>query len=322
MARSAICRIAAVLAAVSVVVFNIPAPSAQEIPRIASVTLSSNRVPAGAPPITGTVTLDRAAVSNSTINLHAVNAPAGTVPASVIIAKGKTQATFTVKIGNPSVTVTIGITAMYNGSMQGANLVVEVPLVPKVRTISLNPNVVGPGGKTLVVVQLNTIAPVGGLLVALSYNPALLASGPASATVPERASATEFWVTVGSPANQSTADVKATTNQDSVSATITIKGSAPITPVQATVFPGRLKSEGTAMMRVTLSGPAPSGGLTVTFTSNSPGELSVEPSVNVPAGATSVSANVRVANVQKSGTAYITATASGVPIRAAVEIAR
>jgi len=322
MVRFTVRLLAVVLSAVCVVSFTIPARSAQENLRIASVTLSANRVPAGSPPVTGTVTIDHPAVSNSTINLHASNAPAGTVPSSVIIAKGNTQTTFTAKPGNPPATTTIGITAMYNGSMKSASLIVEVPLVPKVRIISLNPNVVAPGGKTLVVVQLNTSAPPGGLPVALSYNPASLASGPVSATVPERASATDFWVTAGSPPNQSTAEIKAATNQDTVSTTLTIKGAAPVTPTQATIIPGRIKPDATGTMRVNLSSPAPSGGLTVTFTSSSPENISVQPSVNAASGATSVSVSVQTARAPKYGTAYITATASGVSIRAAVDIVR
>lgn len=293
---------------------------ASETPRIQSVIVSPNSVDAGASPSTGTVTLAFAPASNVSVNLRSSNPQAATVPSMVMVPKGQTKATFSITIGKPSVTITTGITAMFGSSMTGANLVVKVPLAVKVQSVSLSPTIVAAGGKVLAMVKLNTLAPAGGQLVALTYNPASLVSGPPSVIVPERAVATEVQVQAGSPANQSMAEIKASTNNSGFSAPLTIRGNAPITPANAFINPGRLKSEETGTLTIQLSSPAPSGGCIVSLSSSDNSVVTVPANLAVPAGETAGRASVTVKPVQKSGTVTLTATLNGGSAKALVEI--
>jgi hypothetical protein len=305
---------------VTLIAFSIAAQAAPENPRIQSITVSPNRVDAGASPSTGTVTLSIAPTSNVSVNLRSSNTQAATVPGSVVVPKGKTQAIFSITIGKPSATTTVSITAML-GTMSSANLVVQVPLPIKVQSVSLNPQIVAAGGSVLVVVKLNTLAPAGGQQVTLAYSPVSLVSGPSSVTVPERAVATEVQVRAGNPANQSNANIKASINdKDEFSATLTIKGAAPITPTSAFINPGRLRSEETGTLTVNLSSPAPSGGCSVSLSSSDNNIVSVPSTLTIPAGATTGRAGVTVKPVQKSGTITVTATLNGGSAKATVEI--
>jgi hypothetical protein len=294
--------------------------NASETPRIQSVTVSPNSVDAGASPSTGTVTLTFAPASNVSVNLRSSNPQAATVPSIVVVPKGKTQAAFSITIGKPAVTVTTGITAMFGGSMIGANLQVKVPLAVKVQTVSLSPIIVAAGGKVLAMVNLNTLAPAGGQLVNITYNPASLVSGPPSVIVPERAGAAEVQIQAGSPANQSIAEIKASINGIGFSAPLTIRGSAPITPANAFINPSRLKSEDTGTLTIQLSSPAPSGGCIVNLTSSESSVVTVPVNLTVPAGEITGRASVTVKPVQKSGTVTVTATLNGGSAKALVEI--
>jgi hypothetical protein len=294
--------------------------NASETPRIQSVIVSPNSVDAGASPSTGTVTLTFAPASNVSVNLRSSNTQAAIVPSFVIVPKGKTQATFNVTIGKPSATMTTGITAMFGGSMTGANLVVKVPLAVKVQSVSLSPMIVAAGGKVLAMVKLNTLAPAGGQSVELTYHPASLVSGPPSVIVPERAVATEVQVQAGSPANQSIAEIKASINNSGFSAPLTIRGSAPITPTSAFISPGRLKSQEAGTLTIQLSSPTPSGSCSVKLSSSDNSVVTVPSNLTIPAGETTGRASVMVKPVQKSGTITVTATLNGGSAKALVEI--
>jgi hypothetical protein len=74
----------------------------------------------------------------------------------------------------------------------------------------------------------------------------------------------------------------------------------------STVIGGLGNSTGT----VTLNGPAPAGGAQVALSSNN-GAASVQPSVTIPAGATSATFTVNTAIVLTAQNATITATYKG-----------
>jgi hypothetical protein len=291
-----------------------------ETPRVQSVVINPNSVDAGAAPSTGTVTLTFAPASTVSVNLRSSNLQVATVPNTVLVPRGKTQATFSITIGKPAVTTTASITAMFGGSLIGGNLQVKVPLVPKVQSVTLSPTVVAAGGKSLAMVKLNTLAAAGGQLVELTYNPASLISGPPSVVVPERAAAAEVQVQAGSPVNQSTAEIRASINNIGFSSPLTIKGSAPITPTSAFISPGRLKSEETGTLTIQLSGPAPSGGCSVSLSSSDNSVVTVPATLIVPAGEITGRASVTVKPVQKSGTVTVTAMLNGGSAKGLVEI--
>jgi hypothetical protein len=305
-----------------VLVAAVPALSAAENPRILSVVLTPNRVDAGASPVTGEVKLSFAPAADVSIVLRSSNAQAATVPGSIAVRKGQTQATFTVTIGKPAATTTVSITALYSGSTAGGNLIVQVAAAPRVQRIGLNPSAIEPGGKVLAVVYLNAAAPAGGQAVSLSYSPSSAVSGPASVTVPERSSATEFQLTAGTPAAQTPVVVKAAIQQGSATATLTVKGSAPIVPTHAFINPGRLRAGETGTLTVDLSGPAPAGGISVNLTCSAVGALNVPASARVPAGETRTNVSVSVKAADKSGTVRVTATAAGVSVVASVDIVK
>ena len=92
--------------------------------------------------------------------------------------------------------------------------------------------------------------------------------------------------------------------------TITVSSSAIITPTSVSCSPTALVTPGTATCTLTLSAPAPSGGLTVSLSDNS-AFVSVPASVTVPSGSATASFTASAASVSSTQTATITGSLGG-----------
>src|SRR5262245_52112109 len=131
---------------------------------LASITLSSNSVAAGAT-VQGTATLDRAAGSGgATVSLTSSNASIATVPGTVLIPEGSQSANFTVTgvaAGGP-----VTITGNFGGS-RTANLTVNAAAIDLV-SVSLSSNSVNAPGSVQGTVAISGPAPAAGITVGLS----------------------------------------------------------------------------------------------------------------------------------------------------------
>jgi hypothetical protein len=229
------------------------------------------------------------------------------VPASLTVPEGSNSTTFTVKTSPVSASTAATITATALNTTVGAKLTVLAPIT---RYVTFVPSYLQGGHPTTGTVHLSSPAPGGGYTVTLTgVGPV---SVPASLTIPAGLDEQTFPVTTSVVAVDTLATVSASASGTTVSGTLHVL--APV--VEDVIFsptsvPGGKPSNG----RVTISGPAPAGGLTIKLTCKGP--ASVPGTVVVAAGKSNVEFTVNTSVVTATAQATVTAalnasTAAGV----------
>jgi len=264
---------------------------------------------------TGTVTLNAPAPSGGTQVTLSSNNGAASIPSSVLVPAGQTSATFPVTTTSVSATAQITITATSGNTLSAmltvtsssgggggsSGMILSFTIVP--------PTVIG-GTPAIGTVTLTQPAPAGGVTVSLSSNSSV-ASVPSSIIVlAGQTSASFSIVTVPVQATATVTITASAANTVAQGLIVTpVTGGSSVSLSSLTIFPstviGGLPSTGT----VTLTGPAPAGGIMVLLSSNSL-NATVQPSVVISAGQTSASFPIATLPVLSSTTATITATAS------------
>ena len=288
-----------------------PAPP----PTLTSLTLSPTSV-TGGDSSTGTVTLSGPAPSGGAqVALSSSDTLVATVPSSVTVAAGATSATFTVRTSAVTASATVTISASYAAVTKTASLTVNPapPPTPTLTSLTLSPTSVIGGRSSTGTVALSGPAPSGGAQVALSSSDTSVATVPSSVTVAAGATSATFTVRTSAVSESTTVTISATFAGVTKTASLTVNPAPPPPPTlssltlnPSTVIGGVQSSTG----RVTLSAPAPAGGVTVILSSNS-GTASVPSSVFIPAGATSATFTVNTSIVLISTSANISATYNG-----------
>ena len=256
---------------------------------------------------TGTLTLSGAAPAGGVSVTLSSGSASVTVPATILVPVGATTKTFAVT----SVPVAAAAAAMLTatltsgGSPQTATLTVNPPAVA---ALGLNPSSVVGGASSTGTVTLTGKAPTGGLSVALT-------SGSTSATVstpilvPAGATSATFPVTTAAVAASATVTITAMGGGTSKSVGLTLTPSAVL--YSLALAPATLAGGNAAVGTVTLNGPAPAGGATVTLT-NANAAATVPASVPVAAGASSVTFPVTTVGVSASTAGAVGASYGGV----------
>jgi uncharacterized protein (TIGR03790 family) len=257
----------------------------------------------GPSPATGTIILAAPAPSGGTVvNLSSSKTSVATVPASVTVPEGATQANFNISTV-PQKTNTFLVISASGGVTQSNTLGV----VPMLGGISLIASSVVGGGPISAAVVLNANAPAGGTTVTLSSNKPSVLPVPASVTVSEGASQSVFTLTSNPTSANATVTIQA-----SLGSTIT---STSITVTQAlaslSVSPNSTVGGNTAHGMVTLTGPAYAGGVFVSLSSSNSSAAAVPSNVTVPAGATKATFNVSTMPVGSATPVTITANSGG-----------
>lgn len=272
-------------------------------PALASLTITPATVTGGTSTI-GTVALTAAAPAGGATVTLASNNGAASAPASVTIPAGASSANFTINTSSVTSTTTVTISGTYAGVTKTAGLIINAP--PAVTNLSLSPIQVVGGSSSTGTVTIAGLAPAGGVTVSLSSN-STSATVPASVVVPAGAASATFTVSTSSVAAQTTATISASANSGVATAQLII--TSP-TLLSLTLSPTTVKGGASSTGTVTLSSPAPTGGLSVSLTTASP--ASVPGSVVVPAGATSATFTVTTVAVAINTTATVTGSAGGV----------
>jgi hypothetical protein len=198
--------------------------------------------------------------------------------------------------------------------------ILEFELSPSSSTTSvslsslvLNPTSVIGGNPSTGTVSLSGPAPAGGVQVLLSSNNTIAARTPASVTVAAGATSATFTVSTSAVAATTTVTVSGAYGGVTRSASLTVQPAAPPAPTltsltlsPASVIGGTQASRAT----VTLSAPAPSGGVQVALSSSN-GAASVPSTVFIPAGASSASFTVNTSIVLISTSSTISARYNG-----------
>lgn len=199
------------------------------------------------------------------------------------------------------------------GSFDGAGLLAQmapaiVANANPVSALSLAPPAVVGGLTSTATVTLTNPAPTGGASVSVT-----LGAGPATVASPNvvvAAGSTTATFVVSTAAVAASTPVSVTASYLGGSQTTILSVTAPpvtITPLSLTLAPDTVGGGAPSTGTVTLTGPAPAGGLSVTLSSSS-GAATVPTSVAVPAGA--VSATFPIASTSVKAQTVVTLTAA------------
>lgn len=180
--------------------------------------------------------------------------------------------------------------------------------VPALTAVAVSPTSVVGGTSATVTVTLAGPAPSGGVVVNLGDNSAAIGL-PSQVTVPAGQSTASALATTSAVPSDTTGTITASANGVTRSVPLTVL--APRLS-SLTLNPSTVESGGSSSGTVTIDGPAPAGGLTVSLQSSLPGVASPSgSSVVIPAGARSATFVVDAGAPLRTTTVTITATATG-----------
>lgn len=232
--------------------------------QVQSISVTPNAFIGGSPTVlNGSVTLTSAAqVGGLTVALSTSDGSV-VVPASVKVPEGATTASFTVS-SNPvgaSTTVTVSATAL-NKSVTGT-----VTVLPPVLSGLVTPSSIVGAASTSVTgtVSLASPAPKAGLVVTLLSNTPSVASVPASVTVGGGKTSATFPITTTAVVTKTSVQVSATFGSVTKKVTLSV---IPPTITKIVVAPATiLGASGPVTATLTLNGPAPKGGKSISVSS-------------------------------------------------------
>lgn len=202
------------------------------------------------------------------------------------------------------------------GSFNGAGLLPLFAPAPNttgsaIASVTLIPNPVVGGLSVTGRVTLTNPAPSGGATVTLASSNIAVAPVPASVFFTAGQTNAYFTFTTGRVTSDTKVTVTATYQGSSVDGQLTVVQNPPgVIPTTLSLNPASVNGGDSSQATVTLSGPAPQGGLIVTLSSSDPA-AQVPASVTVPAGTTTAIFTVTTSAVLQQVVATITATANG-----------
>jgi hypothetical protein len=282
---------------------------------VASFSLDPTSVTVGRS-FTATVTLSAAAPAGGAIVTLSSSDPAVVpVPRFLLFSAGSSAATVTVWPNWATfTTVTISATGT---TTRLAQVTVSGPAT--LTSLSFPPSVTG-GTTSTGTVTLSSPAPSGGVMVALSSSNTAVVAGPASVTVPAGATTVGFVVTTNAVTTTTTVTISATSGGVTQSAALTV---TPVTAlVSISLNPTSVRGGSPSTATISLSGAAPSGGVTVTLSSSHQNIVAVPSSITVPAGATSAQFTVSTSRPKSSTDVTISANLAIVTKAAALTVRR
>ena len=276
-----------------------------------SFSLSANSVASGQA-LFGTVNLTGPAPAGGLpVTLTSSNTGAVTVPATVTVLEGATQATFSITVLAVSAVRTVTLTATAAGITRTATVIVQ----PWLSNLQLTPTSVSGGGLSSGVVRLAIPAPAGGLVlnltssdVGVTFPDGSTVTVPAGATISPSFRIQTPTVTT---ARAVTIQVGYLTERRTASLYISPAGPRLLT---LSVSPSVVLGGRTAVGVVTLNGLAPAGGAFVSLSSNDP-NIGVPAFVRVPTGRNSALFTINTQATSTVITGQITATLGAVVTR-------
>ena len=233
------------------------------------------------------------------VTLDSSDPSIASVPATVTVAQGDTTAAVPVTGGSNTGGTTITAsapgfttdTSLVTVNSRGLNIALDEPLVGVGRSISGS-------------VTLAQAAPAGGVTLSLASAATGIATvAPGTVNIPAGQNSATFDVSGVSVGIASISASAPGFTTDSITATVT--NNLVNLGLVNDIAPGQ-----TTGLPLSITNPAPPGGLTVNFVSSDPSVATVTPSITIPAGLQLPAANPQVTGVN-IGSAVITATASG-----------
>jgi len=286
---------------------------------VSAVTFSSNSVTAGNG-VSITVWLSGPAPAGAYASLTSSNPSVLPIPPSVSFATGSVSASVTATAQAVGPQTTVSVTASYNNSSAQGSLTV-VPAVPlTVNSFWFSPSTVTGGSSASGSVTLTGLAPTGGANVMLSSGSPLV-QVPSTVTVAAGSWSVPVTAQTSAVSSITNVTVTATYGGGSQRTTLTLVPPLPFL-ASLSLSPTTVISGSSATGTVTLTAPAPLGGLVVDLTSTvtySVARLSNN-AVVVAQGATSGVFSVTAASIDFIATATITASYNGTSQNATLTI--
>jgi hypothetical protein len=241
------------------------------------------------------ITLSSSDTSKLTISPAAFFIPQGAT------SYGRVQVTG-ISVGTASVSA---VAANLVGGTQTVQVGSSAPL-----TLSFSPQSITilQGASQNVNLTLSSAAPAGGLTVSLTAdNPGVAQVQPSVGLFPDGSSQATVKIPIGGVGPGTTIIHASTPGIPAVTLSVTVSGPGAITlPAGITLSPGQ-----SAAFLVTLSTPAPSGGVTVALGSSDSSKVTISPaSIFIAGGATTAATQPQVTGVN-IGSALISASATG-----------
>lgn len=194
---------------------------------------------------------------------------------------------------------------------------------------TLNPTAVVGGTTSKGTVTLSAPAPSGGAAVSLTSSNSAVAKVPASLTVAGGGTSGSFTVTTSPVTTATGVQFNAAYSGAIVSATLTVQPATvppppPSAPSLASLVlaPSTIRSFSSSQGTVTLSGPAPAGGMLINLSSSNTSVAAVPSGVMVAAGANSATFTVQSGRVRTSTSVTISASSGGVTKQATLVVRR
>jgi hypothetical protein len=186
-------------------------------------------------------------------------------------------------------------------------------------SVSVSPATVTGGQSATGTVSLSGPAPAGGATVNLvSANTA--ATIPTTAVVAAGATTANFTVTTTAVTVSTVGNITASYAGASKTATLSVQPVVSVKLLSLTLNPSSVTGGAGSVGTVTLSGPAPAGGVVVALASSNANKAAVPPSITVSAGATSANFQITTAKVKRKTTVTINASYRGVTKKAGLRI--
>ena len=254
------------------------------------LSLSTNEVTEGSPPVTATLTISPVPVVDTTVTLTSADTSSATVPANVTIPAGQSSTTFPVTILDDALlngSRNVLLTASASGYASGTTTLVVDDNETAVLLLSA-PASVSEGAGTVQGTLGVSAPPAVAVAVSMSSSDPTALTVPATVTIPAGQTSVNFPVTIiddnrinGTHSATITAHV---TNWTDGTATVSILDnentnlaiSLPATLIEGTATTGTVSISGTL-----------TSALSVTLTSNAPARLPVSSPGAIPAGSTS-----------------------------------
>jgi hypothetical protein len=200
----------------------------------------------------------------------------------------------------------------------GYNPVISAPALS---SLAVSPSSVIGGQPSTGTVTLASAAPAGGVVVTLaSANSA--ASVPSSVTVAAGSTSANFSVTTTPVTAATSGNITASYNGVTKSTTFTVNPQPPAALSALSLNPTAVRGGNNSTGTVTLTSPAPSGGLIVTLSSSNPSKATVSSTVTVSAGSTMANFTVTTTSVNKKTVVTISAAHNGIARNASLTINR
>ena len=271
-----------------------------------------------------TVNLNAAAPAGGTVVSLSSNQAAVTVPSSVTVSAGSASAGFTAAVSSVSTAEVVAVTAALGNAAQSFN----IQLRAATPTLSVNTTTIAFGnvnvGQTAtqsvtlsstgtVPVIISSISVAGSLFTATGITTPLTLNPGQTATVALQFRAPEVSNFTG------VVTVASNSSQGNVSVNMTAAGVAAPTLSALSCGTAAYTGSGTDVCTVSLTGAAPTGGQTISLSSNNPA-ITVPATVSVPNGATSAGFSATVSSVTSAQSATLTASSGTVTQSFAIQL--